>query len=239
MVIAWGAFKASGTARTLENRWDARQVITNLGGVLTVTAQVNQETATVTVHVRGTNPTASEATQYLATQINSAGFEKLLEHETKFKHFKPNGEPVKSFDQGFGICQLTTPAPTFAQVWNWKMNIDGGLKLFEQKRVAAISYLSQSNRSYTAGQLKYETVCRWNGGKYHEWDAKLGAWVRMRDVLCDKQTGNIGWDMTKPENQSKTEADLRTRDKGSYSSAPKQGAGWRYYGVCYAERILG
>jgi hypothetical protein len=237
--LAWGTFKASGTATTPENRWDAKAVVMNLGGMLTVTAQAGQDKATVSVNVRGTNPTAIEATQYLAMQQNSAGFEKILEHESKFKQFKPNGEPVKSFDNGFGMCQLTTPAPTFAQVWNWKMNIDAGLKLFEQKRVTAVNYLSQSKRTYTPEQLKYETVCRWNGGKYHEWDATAGAWVRMPNVLCDTQTGNIGWDMTKPENKDKTEAELRARDKGAYSAGPKQGANWRYYGVCYAERILG
>jgi hypothetical protein len=39
----------------------------------------------------------------------------------------------------------------------------------------------------------------------------------MPNVLCDTQTGNIGWDMTKSENKDKTEAELRARDKGAYS----------------------
>ena len=105
---------------------------------------------------------ASKVTQYLSSQANSAGFDKIIAHESKFKHFKANGEPVKSFDNGYGMCQLTTPVPSFAQVWSWKENIGGGLKLFEQKRVTAVTYLSQSKRTYTAEQLKYETVCRWN-----------------------------------------------------------------------------
>ena len=136
------------------------------------------------------------------------------------------------------MCQLTTPAPSFEQVWNWRLNIDGGLTLFGQKRTAAIGYLGQSNRTYTADQLKYETVCRWNGGSYHEWDTKAAKWIRKATSLCDSQTGNIGWDMTDPQNNGKTEADLHKRDSGSYSKTPGAGAHWKYTGVCYADHVL-
>ena len=115
------------------------------------------------------------------------------------------------------MCQLTTPTPTFEQVWNWKRNVDGGLALFAQKRAAAITYLSQSGRSYTDDQLRYETVCRWNCAKSPVWDQATGGWVRPSHILCDSQTGNIGWDMTLDANKGKTEAQLRARDSGSYS----------------------
>ncbi len=83
---------------------------------------------------------------------NSAGFDKIIEHESKFKHFNMRNEPIKSFDNGYGMCQLTNPAPTFDQVWNWKMNVEAALNLFEQKRANAIVYLSQNNRTYTNGR---------------------------------------------------------------------------------------
>jgi hypothetical protein len=125
------------------------------------------------------------------------------------------------------------------QVWDWKRNIDGGLVLFRQKRNAAIVYLSQGGRSYTAEQLIYETVCRWNGGSYHVWDGDSAKWVRNDDILCDSATGNMGWNMTDPENKDKTEAELHKRDCGSYSKAPAASAHWKYSGVCYADAILG
>lgn len=237
--LTWGKFTKSGTATTPGNTWDAKSVITNMGGTLAVRATANKAMATVTVKISGTNPSKTEVTQYLATKTNSAGFDKIIEHESKFKHFNNSNEPVKSFDNGYGMCQLTTPAPTFDQVWNWKLNIDGGLKLFEQKRLAAISHLSQSGRTYSDDQLKYEAVCRWNGGSYHEWDATANAWVRKSNVLCDSKTGNIGWDTTAPENAGKTEDELHKRDKDSYSKPPGTGAHWKYFGVCYADRILG
>ncbi len=237
--IAWGTFKKSGKETTTGNTWNAKAVITNYGGTLTVRAEAGKASTTITVKIKGTNPSSSEVTQYLATKANSAGFDKIIEHESKFKHFNSSSEPVKSFDNGYGMCQLTTPAPTFEQVWNWKMNIDGGLKLFEQKRTSAIAYLSQNNHSYTNEQVKYEAVCRWNGGSYHEWDAKAGKWIRKSNILCDSKTGNIGWDMNDAQNTGKTEAELRSRDSGSYSKPPGAGAHWNYIGVCYADRILG
>jgi hypothetical protein len=49
------------------------------------------------VEIKGTNPSPLEVTQYLAKNPDSAGFEKIIEHETHFKHFNAHGEPVKSF----------------------------------------------------------------------------------------------------------------------------------------------
>ena len=71
------------------------------------------------------------------------------------------------------MCQLTNPTPSFEQVWNWKRNVDGGLALFARKRTStsAITYLSESGRNYSPERLQRESVCRWNGGRYHEWDA--------------------------------------------------------------------
>jgi hypothetical protein len=236
--ITWKTFTKSGVEMTAGNRWTATGAITDRGGTLTVRAEAGTAKASISVQVQGTNPSAAEVTQYLATKPNGAGFDKIIAHESKFRHFNAAHEPVKSFDNGYGMCQLTTPAPTFEQVWNWKLNVDGGLKLFEQKRAAAITYLTQSGRTYTADQLLHEAVCRWNGGSYHVWDAQAGKWTRNANILCDSKTGNIGWDMTDAENKGKTEADLRHRDSASYSKRPA-GAHWKYSGVCYADRILG
>ncbi len=235
--LSWGTFSKSGKATTTGNSWDAKAVVGNYGGTLTVKAEANKASASITVKIKGTNPSAAEVKQYLSSKANSAGFDKIIEHESKFKHFNQSNEPVKSFDNGYGMCQLTTPTPSFEQIWNWKLNIDGGLKLFDQKRTAAITYLSQSGRTYTTDQLKFEAVCRWNGGSYHEWDAKTSSWVRPSSILCDTQTGNIGWDMNDEGNKGKTETELRKRDSGEYSSRPT-GAKWKYSGVCYADRIL-
>ncbi|HVN19025.1 MAG TPA: hypothetical protein VMU05_09645 [Dongiaceae bacterium] len=235
--IKWGTFRKSGVASTPANTWDASDVVTNFGGTLTVRVTASNQTATVTVTIKGTNPNSADVTSFLATKPNSDGFDKIIQHETHCRHFNASGEPIKSFDNGYGMCQLTSPVPSYEQVWNWKMNVEGGLSLFASKRQTATTYLSQSSRTFTADQLRYETVCRWNGGSYHEWDG--AKWVRHSNILCDSQTGNIGWDMTDSENTGKTEAQLHARDKGSYSSPPDANAHWKYSGVCYADSVLG
>jgi hypothetical protein len=236
--IVWDAYQLSGSGTTPDNRWNAKSVIVNCGGTLTVQAQAGQEKASATVVVKGTQPTEAEVMQYLATKENGAGFGSIIRHETKCKHFNASNEPIKSFDKGFGLTQLTTPAPSFQQVWNWKLNIDAALALFDEKARIARTYLSQSNRAFTPEQLKYETVCRWNGGAYHVWDAAGGKWVRTSRVLCDTKTHNIGWDMTDLANKDKTEAVLHARDSASYRSKPGPDAHWKYFGVCYADRVL-
>ena len=237
--IAWGSFRQSGSATTPSNQWDAKAVVTNYGGTLTVRALAGGQNAIATVKIKGTNPSVAEVTQFLATKANSAGFDKILAHESNCRHFTPIGEPIKSFDNGYGICQLTSPAPSFEQVWNWESNVDGGLRLFATKRAAAITYLSQSSRAYTEDQIKYEAVCRWNGGSYHEWSDAAAKWVRHPNILCDSATGNIGWNMTDSDNAGKTEADLHRRDSGSYSRPPGANSHWQYSGVCYADQVLG
>lgn len=86
--------------------------------------------------------------------------------------------------------------------------------------------------------VQKRTLQNRDGGSYHEWDSGAGAWVRKTSVLCDSATGNIGWNMTDTRNAGKTEAQLRARDKSSYSAGRKSGAAWRYLGVCYADRVL-
>ncbi len=238
--IVWKTFTQSGVAKSPNNQWDAQSAVVNLGGTLTVTAQSGNDTASVSVIIKGTNPTVSDATAFLATQANSAGFDKILEKEAGFRNFDhATLEPIKSFDNGYGMCQLTTPPPTFAQVWHWKRNVQAGLLLFATKRAAAVTYLTQSGRTATDDQIKYEAVCRWNGGHYHTWDANAGAWVRNPDILCDPAAGNMGWDMTDAANTGKSLAELHKRDSGSFNHPPAAGAHWKYSGVCYADRLLG
>jgi hypothetical protein len=71
------------------------------------------------------------------------------------------------------------------------------------------------------------------------WDEAAARWARPAHILCDSQTGNIGWDLTDPANAGRTEAELRARDRAEYAAPRRPGARWRYLGVCYADRLLG
>ena len=235
--LTWRSFNASGSARTSGNQWDAGIAAAMGGGSLLVTASTGKSSAHATLKITGVNPTQAQVTHYLSPYPSGAGFTKILMHESRTKNFDAHGEPLKSFDNGYGICQLTTPRPTFVQVWNWKSNVEGGLALFDAKRAAASAYLGQGGRTYTDDQLLREAICRWNGGSYHDWTPN--GWVRRATVLCDSATGNIGWDMTNPRNTNKTESDLHKRDASLYAAPPDADANWMYSGVCYADAILG
>ena len=238
--ILWKTFKKSGSVTTAGNSWDATTTFQDLGGAITLKVSAGTAAKTFTLKIEGEQPVADDVKAYVLTKAGAGGFEKLIGHESKFKHFDSNGSPIKSFDNGYGMCQLTTPAPTFEEIWNWKKNVDGGVKLYLAKQSIARTYLSQAGRTFTDSQLQHETVCRWNGGSYHVWDAKGLAWVRNANILCDSLTGNIGWDITEEDNKGKTEAQLHKRDarpKGGYDKR-KAGDKWIYSGVCYADAIL-
>lgn len=241
--IGWDDFKKTGKKTTAVNTWTATPELTDIGGLLDVHVSAQKgkitEVARVKVTITGTNPVAGDVDRYIFTRPGSDGFAKLVAHESRYKQFNAKGNPVKSFDNGYGMTQLTTPKPTASQVWNWQRNIDGGLVLFGQKRASAQTYLSQADRTYTADQLVRETICRYNGGSYHVWDEKALAWVRPANIVCDSATGNIGWDINDAANAGKTEAELHKRDKASYAKPKEAHPNWRYRGVCYADAILG
>ncbi len=233
--IAWDKFSQSGTVSTPGNAWDARTAVVDRGGTLTVKVTAGGQSARVTARLIGINPAKSDVSAYLAGKKDAEGFDRILEHESRSEHFDRNGEPKKSFDNGFGICQLTNPAPTFEQAWNWQRNIDAGVLLFAEKVKAARNYLGQQGRTFTDQQLRFEAVCRWNGGAYHRWNGTQ--WVRNPNVLCDSKTGNRGWDMTDPENSGRTESQLHARDC-PYPAQPGPNAHWDYFGICYADSVL-
>ena len=233
-----GTYFKSGVVHTEGNTWDAKEVCEGLGGALKGRIEAGDDSAEISVQIVGTNPSADAVNAYIRNHPGSDGFERIVAHESRYKQFTPDGSPMRTFDHGYGMCQLTHPIPSFEQVWNWKHNVDGGLALFAEKHALAKHYLGQNGRSYTAQQLTYEAVCQWNGGSYHSWNAQTGAWVRTPTILCDSTTGNIGWDMTLPENQGKTESELHQRDVHSYNKPPGHGSGWKYSGVCYADKIL-
>ncbi|WP_057407849.1 hypothetical protein [Pseudomonas amygdali] len=235
-------FKEAGSFVSNNRVWTAGFSKKVLGGKLTVTVVAGQKTLVRTVLIAGQNPTREKVATYVATLEDMSGFEKLLEQETRSKHFIDfDGEPIVAFDKGYGITQMTNPAPSYEQAWNWKANIVAGSAIYKDKVRAAKKYLGQAGRTYTDDQLQHEVFSRWNGGAYHVWDAASTSWVRKNNILCDSHTGNIGWSMDHEKNKDKTESDLRDRDKDTYKKGTKGQSDehpWGYKGVCYADHVL-
>ena len=233
-------FADKGSFESSEKKWPAN-LGKVLGGRLTVVVGAGSETFKRSVVIKGKNPTATSVKALLASLPDCDGFDKLLEQETHYKHLiVADGQPVVAFDRGYGLTQMTHPAPTFEQAWNWKENVKAGVGLYQQKQALAKAHLSQQGRTYTSEQLRLETWTRWNGGSYYVWDVAGKAWTRNENLLCDAETGNIGWDMTAAENKGKTETELHDRDAASYSNPKKNKKAenkWRYTGVCYADHV--
>src|SRR5262249_44393258 len=86
----------------------------------------------------GTNPLYSQ----LADEIPSKVFRAITWHESRGRQFLGNANggtsacPLFSGDRkgGVGLTQLTRPAPTNEQTWNWRANIAGGMRLFDEKK---------------------------------------------------------------------------------------------------------
>ncbi|WP_241332529.1 hypothetical protein [Burkholderia cenocepacia] len=234
------SFSETGSFTSNDTTWEATLNDKILGGKLSVEVKAGSTEFRRTVFVLGKNPSKDDVLAYLKQIPNTIGFDLILEQESHFKSFwDTDNEPVVAGDKGFGMTQMTHPSPTYEQVWNWKENMKAGTSLFQQKQRDAIS--SFKGHPYTEDQLKHETFTRWNGGSYYQWNAKTQQ-LERQDMLCDSQTGNIGWNPADPTNAGKTEAELHERDKDEYK---KMKAGqskdhrWTYSGICYADHILG
>ncbi|MFT4247479.1 MAG: hypothetical protein QM581_05480 [Pseudomonas sp.] len=234
-------FTENGKFESNDKKWTADLGGKVIGGKLTVEVKVGSDIFKRSVVIKAKNPEEQKVIELLGTIDDVKGFEKIIDKESSFKQFiAADGEPVLSFDGGYGLTQMTNPEPTYEQAWNWKENVKGGSSLYQEKQKSAKSYLGKDGRTYTDEQLKLETWSRWNGGSYHVWDDKTKVWKRNDDLLCDSNTGNIGWDTTDTDNKDKTEAELHRRDKDTYANPKKNkksGNKWKYTGVCYADHL--
>lgn len=234
-------FKEKGAFSSTEKIWKVNLNEMVLGGDLVVIVEAQGKKITRKVTINGTNPESSDVKTYIDSIGDLDGFDKLLEQESHSKHFiNYDNNPIVAFDKGYGMTQITTPAPTYEQVWNWKKNIDAGSSLYKEKRDTAKRYLGRNERTYTEDELEHETFSLWNGGHYYHWDAVHNQWVRKENILCDTETTNIGWNTNNQNNANMTENALRERDREMYRRAEKNADHpWMYSGVCYADHILG
>jgi hypothetical protein len=222
-------FREHGEARTAAPRWKMSLDDRVIGGELTVTLHAGGRQDSRSIRIGATNPGEARVKRHLGdinelTDQDRTGLGVILDMETsEYTHVWADREPVASFDGGYGLMQLTNPAPDYEQAWSWKRNLEAGVDLYQGKRAAAKRYLEQSERSHTADQLQLETWARWNGGAYHRWDEEGQRWLRNPNILCDPASNNAGYDMTHQDNKGKTLEQLRT------SGTPG------YFGVCYAD----
>ena len=143
--------------------------------------------------ILGRNPDPSEMIAYANTCEKSKEMRAIFTYENRSAAKEqfwwssvewPYGElgwPKYGRPNGFGLCQLDSH-PSEQDLWNWKVNIDSGEKVFKQKLVDARAYLKK--HGYTQQQLMEEAFQRYNGKCQKEWVSSKnrgdGHWINVK-----------------------------------------------------------
>jgi len=114
--------------------------------------------------------------------------------------------PIRGFDPrgtiGYGLAQLTSPAPEVHDLWDWTWNVSNAMSRLNAFRDDAMTYCRQVQGGspwssatggrppnegtaypdapdFTDNELDLEMLARWNGGyRYHDFDPDSGSWQR-------------------------------------------------------------
>jgi hypothetical protein len=121
------------------------------GGILTLTveAQIDKQVlrASVTgIKVGGTNPSS----QLVAQKFPDKTLRQIVAHESSTRQFAGiDAMPLWSGDRKgrVGMMQLTRPAPTDDEVWDWVANMKSGETLLKEKRAVAKAYPAKVRQS--------------------------------------------------------------------------------------------
>jgi len=180
---AGNAYTKSGSVTGI-NYWTVDFGEDFRGGLLTaeVTTTYNGDEYTCTLDaannnwVLGRNPAPSVVIDYLNDGYDNADKARQAEvigyKESNYQQFADDGKPLVSRDNGVGIMQLTNPAATIQQTWNWKANVDGGKAILAEKwRASNRWFTNQMNGPVhypepTSRQRLLDTYCRYNGDRY-------------------------------------------------------------------------
>lgn len=210
------------------------QLDETIGGTLIVKVESEKSKFIRMVTILGTNPNKEKIIQNIELhpdkQICNLA-RKIIFQESKFRHFYSDKEPLTSFDNGYGLAQLTNPAPTYEQIWSWKKHIYELLtNILPLHRKRAKKYLD-THGNYDNEMLDLETLAAYNGWykghHYWNWSNEENLWKINSQIICDPAQSNKGWISSEIKIQEITLDALRN-DK---TAKPL------YTGRCYAEHI--
>jgi hypothetical protein len=126
--------------------------------------------------LRGEQPSR----QILSAELGTDLLRAICWNESTFRQFDSSGRPLINYNGNgtldIGCMQINGGSKS--EAWNWRMNVARGREILADKRVQAKVYLDQHG-SYTDEMLENETIQRYNGGRYHQWDSKKKMWVAV------------------------------------------------------------
>lgn len=144
--------------------------------------------------IRGINPAVGTIQGALPGQMEI----QIACQESHWRQFSGSpGNPLLRCEPdgriGAGVLQQTTPDPTDDAFWNWQEAITEGLNTLAGKAAEAQGYPARVRArrrgcpnntlcnagatDFTADQLERETIQRYNGGAYWQWDRVNNVWV--------------------------------------------------------------
>lgn len=226
-------YAKNGKFQSNEKKWKA-DLHGVLGGDLTVKVKAGNTTFVRKTFIRGKNPSKEKILTELDVFTNKEDVtlaKKIFQQESRFRQFYSDEAPLTSFDNGYGLGQLTNPKPDYEQVWNWKAHIKDMLETrIRVARRRAKAYLDK-HPGYSQEIYDLETLAAYNGipqnQRYHNWDEENKVWVINENVICDPSQSNKGWNLEKEIHKGKSLQDLK-KDKGAKPF---------YTGRCYAEHV--
>ncbi len=205
-----------------------------IGGLLTVRVNAGSEKFIRKIIIRGKNPGKAAVDKYLDEhwhdKYDLVLIKKIFQQESRNRQFYSDEQPLVSFDNGYGIGQLTNPSATYEEAWNWKEHVNTVMnKVLPDKRAKASKYLrggKHGTLTYTREQYDTETAAFYNGrGRFYKWNTAKKVWEEDTTTTCDPDS-NRSWD--KSEHPGKTADQLK-----------KEGVHSDYTGHCYAKHIIG
>ena len=135
----WGALVAG--AQTL-----SAHVMVGTG-----TEQPTAEDTETGLRIKGRNPSTSQIAGLASSPWYAT---RLIRAESSCRQFD-DGYPLKSEDNGYGLMQITNPAPSEEDLWRWTTNVATGLSLLRTDKIVwADSFWARQEREwkeYNAG----------------------------------------------------------------------------------------
>ena len=136
--------------------------------------------------VLGQNPSRAEIEAALG---NDPILTQIACTESNFRQFAsspglPNVGSDRRGSMGFGVMQLTEPPATDDEIWDWRLNVVGGMRVYREKvqiaatEIAAIRQQYPAAPALTPDEMQYQILQRYNSGSYWSWDDVTKKWVR-------------------------------------------------------------
>lgn len=130
-----------------------------MGGDANLTLKSNSLFKSLNFRIRGSQPSNSDVISEISQIQQDIWFAPYVaKHESNFVQFNEDGTPMKSFDNGYGIYQLTNPTPTCDQIWNWKSNILEGVSRLRSALYQANTWMSKQRFQAKSETGSYQTV---------------------------------------------------------------------------------